>query len=116
MYQAKNRLKKRKQFNYIHAKGVSLQESDILLIRYTITNSACYKIGFSVSKKVGTAVQRNKAKRRLKEAFRNLNIDVPKYFYFVVIAKPQIAYSTYDQIKTDLEKSISKMILKNEKK
>lgn len=116
MYKAQNRLKKRKQFNYIHAKGVTISASDILFIRYTVTNSVNYKIGFSVSKKIGTAVTRNKVKRRLKEAMRQLGTDIPRCFYFVVIARPKIVEADFSLIKAELEKSISLMICKNEKK
>lgn len=121
MYKKNNHLKKRKQFNYVNKKGntINLGNCDacesILKIRYvdTTKKSLCYKVGFSVSKKVGNAVTRNKIKRRLRESFRLLNIDIPNNFYFVVIAKHPIVYATFEEIKLELSKSITQMLEKS---
>ena len=108
MYQKTNYLTKRKQFNYIHTKG-TLICGEFLQIKYTLPKSNDYKIGFSVSKKIGNAVTRNKIKRRLRESFRTMDITISKPFFFVVIAKPQIIDAKYEEIKADLFITINKM-------
>ncbi|MBQ7308156.1 MAG: ribonuclease P protein component [Clostridia bacterium] len=116
MYKTQNHLKKRKQFHYIHAKGNTISISNLLQIRFVDTKSICFKVGFSVSKKIGNAVTRNKIRRRLKESFRTLDIFVPRNFYFVVIARQPIVNASFLEIKSDLEKSLLKMIETNERK
>ena len=103
---------KRKQFNYIHTKGKTIS-SALMHIKYVNTKSSCYKVGFSVSKKIGNAVMRNKVKRRLNESFRLLNINMPDNVYFVVCARSKICDATFEQIKDCLYLLVCEMI--NEK-
>ncbi len=64
-----HRLKKKVQFNYIYRKGErkSTKHFALFTIKSKYNN---YKIGFSISKKVGKAHTRNLLKRRLKEIVR----------------------------------------------
>ncbi len=48
------------------------------------------RVGFSVSKKLGTAVDRNRIKRVLREAFRANALSFGGDMDFVVIARPPI--------------------------
>ena len=49
---------------------------------------AISRLGMSVSRKVGTAVQRNRIRRRLRESFRLLQHDLPKELDVVVVVRP----------------------------
>ena len=49
------------------------------------------RLGISVSRKVGGAVQRNAVKRALKEAFWSLDPEVPGRHDFVLVARPDAA-------------------------
>lgn len=48
------------------------------------------RIGFSVSKKLGNSVQRNRAKRRLREAFSPLIPHIKPGHNLIVIARPAV--------------------------
>lgn len=62
------------------------------------------RIGYTVSKKVGNAVIRNKAKRRLREIFKVLAPDMAKnHFDYVIIAKKEIAGADFDKIISDVK-------------
>jgi ribonuclease P protein component len=49
------------------------------------------RLGISVSRKVGGAVERNAVKRALREAFWSLDPDVPGGHDFVLLARPDVA-------------------------
>ena len=49
------------------------------------------RLGISVSRKVGGAVERNAVKRALKEAFWSLDPQAPPQHDFVLVARPDVA-------------------------
>ena len=60
------------------------------------------RFGFTVSKKVGGAVVRNRVRRRLKEIIRLNRHAFPKRHCFVIIARPEAAQADYASLKSDL--------------
>lgn len=49
------------------------------------------RLGVSASRKVGGAVDRNRVKRTLREAFWSLSEHLPRHHDFVLVARPEIA-------------------------
>jgi len=49
------------------------------------------RLGVSVGRKVGGAVQRNRVKRLLREAFWSISPELPGEYDFVVVARPDAA-------------------------
>ena len=68
-----NRLKKKKEFNFIYKKGTVLHSHNFL-IHYVRAYRPYAQIGISVSKQVGNSVVRSRVKRIISEACR-LNIE-----------------------------------------
>ena len=94
-----NRLKRNRQFQYIYKKG-ERAFSNCIILMFTKTKLT-YKIGFSVSTKVGSAVVRNSVKRKLREIFRSLDGKINPHFNYIVIAKQGIEKMSFENIKRD---------------
>ncbi len=65
-------------------------------------------VGFVASKKVGNAVKRVKAKRRLRALFLQWQ-DRLEHGTYVFIAKPKILNMTYEELNKNLNWSFKKM-------
>lgn len=67
------------------------------------------RLGFTVTKKNGNAVKRNRIKRRLRAAAVELPADMwANQFDYVVISKPEALIAPFDALKADLAAAISK--------
>ena len=95
--QARYRLKKNYQFNYVFKHGKSAAARNLILV-YCKNNSGRLKAGFSISKKIGKAVTRNKIKRRLKECFRREIPSVDRFYNYIFIPREPITADTYAEV------------------
>ena len=64
------------------------------------------RLGLSVSKKVGTAVKRNKVRRRLKEVFRFSAMRLPDNLDFVISARPAAAEASFEELNEEFSRSV----------
>lgn len=101
-----NMLKKNKDFNYCYRKGKRI--STPLFTMYFVSSRYNKRVGFSVSKKVGNAVTRNKIRRRLKEAFRVYIPELNKNCSIIFVAKPEIVNCSFAKLSCGIEKSLKK--------
>jgi len=95
-------LKKDSDFRKVYKKGKSVANK--YLVMYVLENELeNSRVGISVSKKVGNAVNRNKIKRRIRESYR-LNIDekVKDGYDIIFIARISSKEATHK----DIEKSV----------
>jgi ribonuclease P protein component len=64
-----------------------------------VINDDAINIGFTVTKKVGNAVQRNKVKRRLREVFRNhFAPNCPNGYCYVMIGNPKMLRMDFEEL------------------
>jgi ribonuclease P protein component len=94
-------LRRNKEFRYVYRRGKSVSDKYFVLI-YVKTKTPNLKVGFSVSKKLGNAVCRNRIKRRMKEAFFSMLTDVSKKSLIVFIPKERAKDLDYSLILTSL--------------
>ncbi len=88
------RLQKNKQFQYVYRRGKSSACKDIVLLH---ARGAGLKVGFSISRKIGNAVVRNRVKRRLRECFRPY-LQKVKPGWYVVVARQGIAQTSFQEL------------------
>ena len=102
--QRQNRLGANRQFNYVYRRGkkASCRELSLLFVK---NNQK--RVGFSVSKKVGVAVVRNRTKRRLRECVRPLLPQMRSGLY-VFVARPAAAECTYAQLEAKVKQLLRK--------
>jgi ribonuclease P protein component len=66
------------------------------------------RAGFSVSKKIGKSVVRNKVRRRLKEAFSEILPRISGNYCVVFIARTSIENAAYKQIREEMQTLLKK--------
>lgn len=65
------------------------------------TKSECPRVGFSITKKFGTAVERNRMRRRLKEIIRQHRAAIPR-MDIIVMPKRSALTLPYDVLTREL--------------
>lgn len=91
------RLRRSKEFARVRRFGRSAG-SPLLALYVLPTRSAEIRIGFSVNKRVGGSVVRNRVKRLMREAVRHALPGIRPGQDLVFIARPAAAAATYAQI------------------
>jgi len=89
------RLTKRGSFDYLYKRGCKHSGIAITLV-YLLGSST--KIGFSISKKIGKAYERNLIKRRLRAIMRQLLPQFCKKAQIVIVAKSGITNLDFDTL------------------
>lgn len=81
------RLRRRREFLAVQERGRRLYSGDVLVLALPSGRTGP-RIGITVSSKVGNAVERNRVKRWVREAWRAVRPDLPPALDLVVIARP----------------------------
>jgi ribonuclease P protein component len=89
-FSKKKRLAGNKQFEAVLARKVRVANG--LLVLYAAENDCGYpRLGISVGKSCGGAVERNRLKRLLREAFRQSQDRIPLGFDYLLMISPQLS-------------------------
>jgi len=95
-------LKENSAFQFVYRKGKSMANKELVLL---FVRQGKLRIGFSVSKKLGGAVQRNHIKRLLRESIRP-KLPSLKCGYYVFIARSAAVTADYHT----MEKSVDNLL------
>ncbi len=86
--QARGRLSRSAEFERVYRHGRSVANRHLVLYTFPNASSPRPRLGLSVSRKVGGAVQRNRVKRLLREAFAQAEGELAAGQDVVVVARP----------------------------
>ncbi len=84
-------LKSNPDFRRLYNRGISIT-NPALVIYYQKNRAGICRIGITTSKKIGNAVERNRSRRVLKEAFRQICADVEPCYDIVLVARSKTKY------------------------
>jgi len=82
------RLSRSAEFERVYRQGRSTANRQLVLYTFPNPSAETPRVGLSVSRKVGGAVQRNKVKRLLREAFSRNEQNLSPGHDVVVVARP----------------------------
>ena len=82
-----HRLRRNRDFRIVFARGTSVANRFYVLYVIKKPSESEVRVGFSVSKKIGNAVTRNRVKRILREAMRGMVNELPAGCDCVLIAR-----------------------------
>jgi len=89
--QKENRLQKNEYFQVVFKKGESTANRQLAIYFLKNEEVSSFRLGISVSKKVGRAVERNRLKRQLKEIVRSHKEEIqPGYDFILIVRKPAV--------------------------
>jgi ribonuclease P protein component len=88
--QRQNRLSRSRDFDAVYRHGRSVSTRFLVLYSFPRDDDGDPRLGIAVPKGAGTAVERNRVKRRLRESWRARLERVPRGRDYVLIARPAL--------------------------
>lgn len=90
----------------MYRKGKDAHSSSVVL--FFLPANEVHKVGFTATKKIGNAVKRNRAKRRLRALFLEYSSSLKDGIY-IFVAKQTIHETTHQKLKSDFEKILNRL-------
>jgi ribonuclease P protein component len=107
MLARENRLIRAEDFRSTMRSGRKVVGDSMVIYLKSDTQSNSPRFGFVVSKSVGSAVERNLTKRRLRSAVRNTLGDFQRGQTLVVRALPSIKSKSWQELETELKACVT---------
>ena len=108
-FQREQRLRTRPEFDQVFRKGRRISGRLFLLIAAP-NGRPEHRLGLAVSRKIGNAVTRNRARRLLKEGFRRLARPTEQGLDLVVVARPEIVGRTQAEVEGELRDRVRRLL------
>ena len=100
-------LRKKEDFSDIYKRGKSIPERYIVLF-YKKNDLPYNRISFLASKKVGNSVQRNRARRLMRESYRHICTDIKTGYDIIFIARNTINGKKCEEVSRSLRNAVDK--------
>lgn len=102
-----NILRQNSQFKRIYSRGRYVATPELVLYARKVNAKGGY--GITASKKIGNAVQRNRAKRRLRAVWRSFYPNIVEGFDVVLVARSRTVSCKYETIEKSFLKAASEL-------
>lgn len=96
------RVKNEEDFQRVFHRGKSKANRQLVIYTYPKPNQNHFRVGISVGKKIGNAVERNQIKRYLRQAVTELKNQLPDELDFILIARTDIKGRSFHEVKRSL--------------
>ncbi|MEK4826713.1 ribonuclease P protein component [Niallia sp. FSL W8-0951] len=96
------RIKKNKEFQSVFKKGQSFANRQFVIYKLKKEEQVHFRIGLSVSKKIGNAVKRNQIKRYVRQAFLELDDMLENKYDYVIIVRKPVSDMSFEEVKKSL--------------
>jgi ribonuclease P protein component len=107
-----SRLSRSAEFERVYRQGRSIANRNLVLYTFPNASSERPRLGLSVSRKVGGAVERNKVKRLLREAFARAEGGLTPGHDLVVVARPPARELAEREGLAGLDASLAELLTK----
>jgi ribonuclease P protein component len=103
------RMRRGADFRRVYKEG-RRKDGRLLVVHVSPGAAAGARVGFSVSSRVGNAVQRNRVRRRLREAARPLIEAAATPVDVVVVARPGAVSASFAELESELRELTGKLL------
>lgn len=103
----RERLRRKRDFERVYEQGTVFRGRHVLLFCLT-TGVDDRKAGFVASRKVGGAVVRNRARRRIRDAYRKLRARLPEAAHLVFVARLGAADAEWEELLGEIAELLNK--------
>ncbi|ETO91407.1 MAG: ribonuclease P protein component [Candidatus Xenolissoclinum pacificiensis L6] len=93
----------RRDFQDLKQQGFSVVSRYFVFVHYARLEEG-RGIAVIASKRIGNAVMRNYAKRRLRVLFRTVGKDLKQGINYLLVARQRLLYSRYDKVLTEFHR------------
>jgi ribonuclease P protein component len=106
------RLSRSAEFERVYRQGRSVANRQLVLYSFPNESVGNPRLGLSVSRKVGGAVERNQVKRLLREAFAGAEAELEGGHDIVVVARPEARELAEREGLVGIERALSELIIR----
>jgi ribonuclease P protein component len=109
----RGRLSRSAEFERVYRQGRSTANRHLVLYTFPNPSAERPRLGLSVSRKVGGAVERNRVKRMLREAFARVEPELRSDQDVVVVARPSAAELVEREGLSGVDAALAELIAKS---